>query len=104
MTEEEQGLGDETVVQSRNQKVKNKQKDADAALTAIMQHPQTRKWIYDLLAVCNIYRTSFDRSALNMAFNEGARNVGLQITADIMRVVPDSYVQMIREAEAEKNV
>jgi len=53
--------------------------------------------MYDLLATCQMFQTSFSKSALEMAFNEGARNVGLRITADIMRVTPDNYVKMLRE-------
>jgi hypothetical protein len=90
-------------VQERNKKVKRKQLDLDAAIAAIMSQPQTRAWLYNLLTDCNMYRTSFDRSALSMSFNEGARNVGLVITANIMRVCPESYAQMLREAEVKND-
>jgi len=92
-------IGDEEGLKVRNERVKAAALKQDAAISAIMQHPETRAWVYNLLSRCGIYRTSFDRSALSMAFNEGARDVGLYVTAEIMRVCPDSYTQMVREAE-----
>lgn len=96
-------LGEEEDVKARNIKVKTKQSDLDSAITAIMSHPQTRAWMYELLSQCGVYRTSFSRSALEMSFNEGARDVGLKITSEIMRVAPDSYTQMVREAGMKKD-
>lgn len=95
-------LGEEDDVKARNVEVLRSQKSLDAALTAIMTHEQTRAWMYQLLATCRCYQTSFSKSALEMAFNEGARNVGLMLTDQIMRIAPDSYVQMVREAEDKK--
>jgi len=92
-------IGDAEGVEARNKKVKAAAAKADAAIAAIMQHPETRAWVYGLLANCGMFRSSFDRSALSMAFNEGQRNIGLGVTAEIMRVVPESYTQMVREAE-----
>lgn len=102
MSEVEQ-IGEKDEVTSRNKRAKKAQLEQDAAISALMQHPQTRSWMYQLLSWCGMYQSSFDRSALSMAFNEGARNVGLRVTSEIMRVCPDSYVQMIREAEAQKD-
>jgi hypothetical protein len=96
-------LGDADLEATRNTKAYREQKDLDAALAAIMQHPQTRAWMYWLLESCSMYRTTFDRSALIMAFNEGGRNVGLQITAQLMRVTPDSYTQMVLEAKVKND-
>lgn len=96
-------IGEPEEVAKRNLAVKKGQMAQDAAMAAIMQHPETRAWMYQLLTLCGMYQSSFDRSALSMAFNEGARNVGLRVTADIMRVCPDNYTAMVREAKVEKN-
>lgn len=69
-----------------------------------MDQPQVRAWMFDLLAVCQMFQTSFSKSALEMAFNEGSRNVGLRLTADIMRVCPDNYVKMLREHKDKEHV
>lgn len=92
-------ISDEESLRARNERVKQSVLKSDAAISAIMQHPETRAWIYNLLSQCGMFRSSFDRSALSMSFNEGARNIGLMVTAELMRVCPDSYTQMVREAE-----
>jgi hypothetical protein len=97
----EETIGENADVQKRNARVARTQKTLDEATTALMAHPQTRAWMYDLLSFCGMFKSSFDRSALSMAFNEGARNVGLRVTSDLMRVCPDGYTQMVREAEKE---
>lgn len=93
-------IGEQEEVARRDKRVKKDRLEKDAAISAIMQHAETRAWMYALLEMCGMYHSSFDRSALSMAFNEGARNVGLRVTAEIMRVCPDNYTAMIREAKA----
>src|SRR5882672_9145506 len=67
----------------------------DAAIQSIMASPGGRAWIQDLLEVCGVFRTTFTGEALQSAFNEGNRNVGLRILAAIMRACPDAYIQMM---------
>ena|SRR5215472_9505159 len=57
-----------------------------------------RSFIYDLLNGCHVFGTSFALNGLQMAFNEGERNVGLKLLNDIMQAAPDSYPLMMREA------
>jgi hypothetical protein len=40
----------------------------------------------------------FTTNALAMAFSEGERNVGLQITNDLITASPDNYLLMLKEA------
>lgn len=68
-----------------------------AHLTRVMSDPQGREYLYDLLASLHIYSTSFSTDALIMAFNEGQRNVGIRLTADIVEAAPDMYLQMLKE-------
>jgi hypothetical protein len=96
-------LGDIESETKRNARAKRVQAGHDSAITALMSHPETRAWVWDLLTECRVYGPVFDRSALQMAFNDGSRNVGLKLIAQIMRVAPDSYIQMSREAEANKD-
>jgi hypothetical protein len=62
-----------------------------------MAEPSGREYIYDLLASCHIYSTSFAHNALTMAFAEGERNIGLRLGADITEAAPDLYLTMLRE-------
>lgn len=98
------GAGNPNVVERRTKSARRRQRDQDAALVALMSHQATRSWVYDLLTRCQMFQTSFSKSALEMAFNEGARNVGLRLTADLMRLCPDDYVKMLREQQETEHV
>jgi hypothetical protein len=97
------GLGEKETEDKRNARAKRIQAGHDNAIRALMSHAETRAWVWDLLTECRVYGPVFDRSALQMAFNDGSRNVGLKLIAQIMRVAPDSYIQMSREAEIGKD-
>lgn len=56
-----------------------------------------RKLIWDWLAHCGVFGASFDRDPGKMAFNEGRRDVGLWILAQIEAEHPGTYAVMQRE-------
>ena len=81
---------------------------ADAAqrleiVRGIMSLPSGRAWMHDWLQSCNIFATTFTGNALQSAFNEGRRSIGLRMLAEIMQACPDQYVQMMRE-ENERDI
>lgn len=63
-------------------------------VNGIMGHPEGRAWMFDLLARCTVFHSTFSTDALQMAFNEGQRNVGLSLIASIL---PEHYVLMLTE-------
>lgn len=74
-------------------------------LRAVMSTPAGRRECWRLLTMCGVYRTSFVSGAeqpLQMAFNEGQRNVGLWMTDRLTRLVPQLYIQM-RDESAREN-
>lgn len=71
-------------------------------LAALLRAPAGRRWIYNLLASCHVFQTSFDRNALGMAFREGQRDVGLRLTIDVTEASADMYLQMLKEAGNER--
>lgn len=52
-----------------------------------------------LLAKTGLYRTSFNNSGSVTAFNEGQRNFGLWLMAQIETNCPDRYVLMLQEKD-----
>jgi hypothetical protein len=70
------------------------------SIKGLMTHPQGRKFLWHMLKFTRVYAGSFSQSTPLMAFNEGQRNVGLMLMAEIHRVAPDKYVDMIRENHA----
>lgn len=90
-------LGEPDDVRQAKLEAKVRKREADAVYSGIMQHAGGRRWMYDLLGRCGVYTTSFDRSALQMSFLEGQRNIGLALVAEVTRVCPELYVQMLKE-------
>jgi hypothetical protein len=88
--------GDALSVAKRAESAKERQRRTLAGLKHLVESPDGRTWLWELLAFCGISRTSFDGTSRTY-FNEGARNVGLRIQADLTRHFPDRYVQMLRE-------
>ena len=70
-----------------------------AAFRAVMATADGRRWIWWLLDRCGVFRTSFTGDATTY-FNEGTRNVGLMVIADINALCPDLFVTMMTEAKA----
>jgi hypothetical protein len=88
---------DPAKVQGRQSKAKREQAEADSALRNLLNTTPGRRWVWQLLCECGVFASSFRDSALVMAFEEGKRNVGLRLLADVMRVAPEQYQTMAEE-------
>ena len=80
--------------------VKLADRQDDEVLLSIMRGTAGRAWMFRLLAACHIHQTTFSGDALLGAFKEGERNIGLLLETNLLRVCPDSYISMMREAHA----
>src|SRR2546421_147521 len=67
-------------------------------ITNLMSTSFGREWMWDVLAGCHCFATTFNGDALASAFAEGERNVGLRLLADILVACPDQYIQAMRES------
>jgi len=63
----------------------------------LMAHPQGRRIVARLLDETGTQRSSFNHSGSVMAFNEGKRNVGLWITAEVLEAAPKGYFKLLEE-------
>lgn len=91
-------MSDARNVQKRQKEQRALRRDQLVRIAALMADPIGRAYIYDLLASCHVFQSSFSTNALGMAFSEGERNVGLQLTADFIAAAPDNYLLMLKEA------
>jgi hypothetical protein len=66
-------------------------------LKFIMGHKQGRRYVWRQLEGYGVFRTVFNTDSLLMAFNEGARNQGLRLIAELHRHTPERYAEMIKE-------
>lgn len=70
----------------------------DEVLVSIMRGTPGRAWMFRLLAACHIHQTTFTTDARLSAFKEGERNIGLMLENNLLRVCPDQYITMMKEA------
>lgn len=73
----------------------------DEALKELLSTRKGRDYYWHLLGLTGLFETSFATNALQMAKNEGERNIGLRLLTDLMRVSPDTYPLMVKEQEKE---
>lgn len=62
-----------------------------------------RRFVWSLMADCGIFRSSFDNSGSVTAFNEGRREIGLRVLADVNEAAPEQYLVMLRESQEGRN-
>jgi hypothetical protein len=72
----------------------------DAVINDFMGLASGRSYIYDLLIYCHVFDQPFSADPHHTAFGCGQLDVGQLILRQIMRICPDLYVQMTREANA----
>lgn len=74
------------------------QKRLDTAVAEMLNSPNGRFWIWDLLKRCNILSTPFrpgDHDSTS--FGLGGQNIGIQLFAQISRASPDLFGLMMKE-------
>ena len=65
----------------------------------LMSSKRGRRIVNRLLQSAGVFRLSFNTNALQMSFNEGNRNTGLQLLAAITEHCPERYAEMLEEAK-----
>ena len=63
----------------------------------LLASKQGRRFAWRILEIAGVYRTSFNNSGCITAFNEGKRNVGLMLLADILDIAPEQYLAMLKD-------
>jgi len=63
----------------------------------LMGSKRGRRIVRRLLERFGIWKSSFHPDALTMAFNEGRRNEGLALLAQVTGNSPDRYAEMLKE-------
>lgn len=63
----------------------------------ILNSKAGRRFTWRMLERAGVYRTSFNNSGSVTAFNEGRRDIGLFLMAEIHEIAPEQYLAMLRE-------
>lgn len=75
----------------------------DSDIRWLMHSGKGRRIVWRLLDFAGVTRNCFDPNALRMAFLVGNQNCGNFFLAQIMRICPDDYILMLKEAKPKGN-
>lgn len=75
----------------------------EADLRWLMGTKRGRRICWRLLDRAGVFRLSFNPNSMTMAFNEGMRNEGLRMLAQIHALCPELYPQMVKEQANDRN-
>lgn len=81
----------------RNKRARDTAYLASEDMKWLMGSKRGRRIAFRVLERTGMYRSSYSDKALLTAFNEGQRNVGLVLMAQIHEVAPESYTLMMKE-------
>src|SRR5262245_27176244 len=102
MHDEVQSSSDPKKVKERSNRAKDRDKQDAADLKAVLATQEGRRFVRGLLVDCGEHRTSFHTNAIQMSFNEGARNVGLKLKARIVQAAPEFLAELLQRDEDSK--
>lgn len=68
----------------------------------MLGHPQGRRIASRLLEQTGVFRSSFHASGSVTYFNEGRRDIGLFLTAELLEASADGYMKVLKEFKADK--
>lgn len=66
----------------------------------LLAHPPGRRIVTRMLELTGVNRSSYAHSGSLMAFNEGRRDVGLFLTAEVLEASPEGYFKLLKEFKA----
>lgn len=97
-----EAAGEEVVLREQAQaNAERRRKQEIEDFKWLLAHKQGRRIAWRLLSKAGVFRTSMTGNSQTF-FNEGRRDMGLWVLAEINEVSPDSYVQMLKEAQADE--
>lgn len=71
-------------------------------LRQVMSTRSGRRVLWGLLAECGVFRTSFHTNGSIVYFNEGMRQIGLKLLADLNEADEAAYALMASEGKKER--
>lgn len=89
-------LADPQFIKEKEKKDKKDREIEIADLKHVLSCPEGRRFIWRYLRYCD--RISFSHDALVMAFNDGERNISLQMKAEAIEADDRLYLLMQSEA------
>lgn len=102
MKDQSLDTSDEKEVRNSTDKQRRRRDRELNDVRAVLLIKEGRRFLWRYLSACGVFQESYHPSGQQMAFNEGKRNIGLKLLADIMKAKPEAYHLMQKE-EGELN-
>jgi hypothetical protein len=99
MSDQRDDLTDEQIVAAVREKEERRRKREIEDLIKLMDTAHGRRFVWKLLGQCGVFRLSYSGELASTSFNEGQRNIGLGLFAEIMKHCPNLYLLMADEAK-----
>lgn len=90
--------GDEQAVGQQRAREREARKQREADYKTVLGTRAGRAVLWDLLSEAGIYRSAGPVEPHVMAWNEGQRNAGLKLQAEMIRLSPEDYLRAQAEA------
>lgn len=90
---------DPKAVKARNRRERREADRLIADVKWVMSEPQGRRFALWLMNKAALNETSFRGNALDMAFREGHRNLGLMLQAHVLEACPEQYLKALDESK-----
>ena len=92
----------EQVKRAGERELSNRERELND-LAFVLTHRQGRRVIWRQLTEAGVFKSSFHTSASVVYFNEGRRDLGLRLLADVMETDATAYHLMASEAKADES-
>ena len=70
-------------------------------LRSVLKSSEGRRFVWKMLSECGVFRASFSLNAMQTAFAEGRRDIGIMLVKELDEADPGAYAQMQREHYSE---
>jgi hypothetical protein len=88
---------DESQVKAAGHKERRHREIQISDMKQVLSTVEGRRFIWELLSFCRIFESSYN-GQFGTIYNEGHRNVGLKILADVNDADPGAYTKMLTES------
>jgi hypothetical protein len=99
MEQKKQNAADEAQVKEAGRKGKELEDQNIADMKWVLSSQQGIRVIARYLEFCGVHKISADASGSWTYFNEGKRNIGLKMLADIEKSKPEAYLEIRKHKE-----
>lgn len=102
MTDEDRAhvrnVADRDQVRKASKKATREREEELRDVRQLLGMPWGRRFLWRYLSLCGVFQSSWEPSA-RIHFNEGRRDVGLRLWADITEADPEALIRMMLEAK-----